>query len=135
MSRPRILVVDDHAATRTALNRLFSLKGWEVRCASGVAEAIGELSNPPDCLIVDMRLPDGDGEAVLEAIRSRGITTCAIVVSGDSDPERVNAIQERYHPAAVLLKPVRLDAMLKACSASAVAPAHAFVPPLATSPR
>ena len=69
----RMLVVDDDATTRFALHTLFSRQGWDVSVAATVSEALDELGRTPTprCVILDLNLPDGRGEAIL-ARRPRG---------------------------------------------------------------
>jgi DNA-binding NtrC family response regulator len=110
-----MLIVDDDIATRSALARIFALRGWEVRSAASVAEATAELDRRPDYIILDLSLTDGDGETVLEAIKVRGMNTRAVVVSGVSDVERLRAVEARFRPAAVMLKPVDPQALYAVC--------------------
>ena len=58
-----VLVVDDSAAFRASARRLLEARGYEVvgvaaDVASGLAKA-RELQ--PDCVLMDVNLPDGDG--------------------------------------------------------------------------
>jgi DNA-binding NarL/FixJ family response regulator len=58
-----VLVVDDSAAFRTTARMLLQARGYEVvgvaeSVASGLAKA-RELK--PDCVLLDVNLPDGDG--------------------------------------------------------------------------
>jgi DNA-binding NtrC family response regulator len=110
-----MLIVDDYAATRDIYARLFDLKGWQVRCAASVQEAIRELDPAPDCMILDLSLPGGGGEAVLEAAERLGLSTRVVVVSGISTPARLQAVQERFKPVAVFTKPVAWDILCAKC--------------------
>ena len=65
MNQPRLLVVDDDHYTRYALRNLFARRGWQVDLASTVAEALAFLDEAHRCVILDLNLPDGGGEAVL----------------------------------------------------------------------
>jgi DNA-binding NarL/FixJ family response regulator len=118
VKKGHILIVDDHAPTRTALARILALKGSVVRCAAGVGEALLELDSPPSSIILDLTLPDGNGETILDAVRDRQLETRIVVVSGISDPERLEAVAQRYGPVAILLKPASVDAILSACDGS-----------------
>jgi DNA-binding NtrC family response regulator len=108
-----MLVVEDDANTRTALRRIFALRGWTVRSAATVAEGLRALDPTPDCLILDLSLPDGNGERILDAVASRGLATRILVISGVSDAARLKQVEERYRPAAVFLKPVNLEQILQ----------------------
>ncbi|PKM98882.1 MAG: DNA-binding response regulator [Elusimicrobia bacterium HGW-Elusimicrobia-3] len=57
-----ILVVEDHAETREMLKAALEDAGFRVACAGGVAAAQEYLAgNRPRMLILDIRLPDGNG--------------------------------------------------------------------------
>jgi sigma-B regulation protein RsbU (phosphoserine phosphatase) len=66
-----ILVVDDFAPNRRLLETILSREGHEVRTASGGDEALRWAREaPPDLVLLDIRMPDLDGFAVCEALRS-----------------------------------------------------------------
>ena len=70
-NRRLILIVEDNAVTRRALQALFKSRGWAVSVAETVAEGLAQLDPPPDVIVLDLMLPDGDGEEVLREVRSR----------------------------------------------------------------
>jgi CheY-like chemotaxis protein len=111
---PRMLVVEDDPTTRDALRGIFTLKGWEVVAAGTVADGLVGLEPPPDCVILDLMLPDGDGLAILEAARSSGRATRVVVTTGVEDPARLVALAT-LAPDAVLYKPIVLEALCEAC--------------------
>src|SRR5262245_23527370 len=87
----KILIVEDHEPTRRALSRLLAHRGWQVEIAATVAEGIEALGGEPECVILDLMLPDGDGEAVLQQVRERGMPTRVVVASGVGDASRLEA--------------------------------------------
>jgi DNA-binding response OmpR family regulator len=65
-----ILVVEDNRATRTFLADNLTADGYEVLESGCLAEARGLVATAfPDLAIVDLRLPDGDGLELLQAVR------------------------------------------------------------------
>jgi DNA-binding NtrC family response regulator len=65
--RPRVLLVEDEPSLQVGLADLFAEQGWEAEVAGSVQEAFAALAgNPPDVVLCDLRLPDGEGLAVLE---------------------------------------------------------------------
>src|SRR5690349_13176265 len=66
-----LLIVEDHQATRRSLAALFRRSGWDVAEATNVAEGLAKLDPPPDFIVLDLMLPDGGGEVVLERVRER----------------------------------------------------------------
>jgi DNA-binding response OmpR family regulator len=104
----RLLIVEDHSATRHALRGLFRLAGWHVSTAGSVTEGLALLDAEPEpcCLVLDLKLPDGDGETVLCRVRERGLRTRVVVCSGLTDePKRLEALKA-LEPDAVLTKPL-----------------------------
>jgi CheY-like chemotaxis protein len=79
--------------------------------AKTVAAAMEGLKSLPDWVILDLMLPDGDGEAVLAHIRQNELPIRVAVTSGISDPERLRAIQ-KLEPEACFGKPVDLKQLL-----------------------
>lgn len=94
------------------MRRIFSRKGWEVLSASTVAEGLARLEPAPDCLLLDLMLPDGDGEAVLRRVREAGLATRVIVVTGVGEEGRLDRLRD-LAPEAVLIKPIDLGEVLR----------------------
>lgn len=73
MSRPTVVIVDDHDIVRagavTYLDADFDIVGE----AGDVAEAIEVISeHDPDVVLIDVHLPSGSGADVVKAVRERG---------------------------------------------------------------
>lgn len=109
-----LLIVDDDPSTRRALSRLFSRKGWRVREAGTIAEGLAHLQREvPYFLVLDLMLPDGDGETLLRWVRGAGLPIRVAVCTAIHDPARMAGV-ETLAPDLVLGKPIRLDALLAA---------------------
>ncbi|MCC6131348.1 MAG: sigma-54-dependent Fis family transcriptional regulator [Acidobacteria bacterium] len=80
----RILVCDDEADIREMLRMLLSDEGFEVTAVSSGAIAAGEAPDY-DAILLDIKMPGQDGLETLEKIRSRGITTPIVMISGHGD--------------------------------------------------
>ena len=75
-----VLVVDDEASMRAALDANFRRSGWQVSTAGGVAEALAKFRSAPCGLVVtDMRMGDGDGLAVMQGVRQIAPETAVIL--------------------------------------------------------
>ena len=75
-AKPRILVVDDEASARSALEKLLRQEGYAVDCAENGKAAL-ELVNEraPDVVVTDLKMPEMDGHrAAREAPRARTAT-------------------------------------------------------------
>ncbi|MEW6413661.1 MAG: EAL domain-containing protein [Pseudomonadota bacterium] len=83
--RPRILVVDDEALIREGLERLLDTRQYEVMTAGGGCEALIAIGKQQfDAILLDLGMPDLDGNEVLRFVAERSPGTPVIVVSGDS---------------------------------------------------
>jgi CheY-like chemotaxis protein len=71
------------------------------------------LKTRPDCAILDLNLPDGDGATVLAAIRDSGLATRVVVATGTGDHDHFERVR-RLGPERLLRKPVFLDELLEA---------------------
>ncbi|WOI57625.1 ActR/PrrA/RegA family redox response regulator transcription factor [Palleronia sp. LCG004] len=78
-----LLLVDDDETFVRRLARAMEKRGFEVRIAESVAEGVGMArSAPPAHAVVDLRLSDGNGLDVVEAIRERREDARIVVLTG-----------------------------------------------------
>ncbi len=114
MAAHRLLVVEDDILTLQALRTMFSRMGWQVSAVSRVADGLAALEEAPApcCLILDLDLPDGCGERVLERVRERGLETHVSVCTGSMDGERLRFVAS-LEPDALLTKPVTITDLWK----------------------
>ena len=101
----RILLVEDDPAVAAGLTTLLETTGVDVVVAhDGASGAALALRSPPDCLILDVGLPDIDGTEVFERVRSRHPTLPVIFSSGHADASRLRQylMSERV---ALVIKP------------------------------
>ncbi len=81
----RILVVDDDAAIRHALERILGAMGFEVVSASDGLEAQERIAEAGlDLVITDLSMPRADGFEVLRAVRELRVGLPAIVLTAHS---------------------------------------------------
>jgi CheY-like chemotaxis protein/two-component sensor histidine kinase len=122
----RILVVEDDAFSRYGLKSLLESEGYEVTEAGALAEAeASALRLPPDVMILDITLPDGDGAEWLQLVAKRDgkVSFPVIVLTGitaDEDTRRI----ERAGVFAILQKPVNVGLLFQALRDCRIA-AHA----------
>jgi DNA-binding NtrC family response regulator len=105
----QVLVVDDEASMRAALQASFLRHGWRVETAVGAADAMTRFRRrPPDLVVTDMRMPDGDGLAVIRQIRALAPQTAIILLTAfGSVPDAVAAMQSGA--CDYLVKPVAFE--------------------------
>lgn len=79
----RVALVDDSPAVRQSLSLLLRNRGYTVEAYTGPAEVLSALeSNAFDVFVIDLKLEESNGIALLSAIRSRGISAPAILITG-----------------------------------------------------
>lgn len=102
----QVLVVDDEAAMRAALEAHFRRDGWEVLTAYGANDALAKFREEPCPLVVtDMRMPDGDGLRVMRGLRELAPQVGIVFLTAfGSVPEAVRAMHEGAND--YLVKPV-----------------------------
>lgn len=113
----RMLIVEDDDGYRDAMRRLFRHMDYEITDAASIAEALDALASlrpAPDCILLDLRLPDGPGEALLERIKAEHLPSRVIICTGDDDEGRM-AWLRGLGPEVVLLKPTPLADLITAC--------------------
>jgi two-component system NtrC family sensor kinase len=70
--RLHVLVVDDEASVRVALQRYLSSRGHEVETTASGKEALARMREDAfDAVIIDMRMPDLSGEQLFGELKSR----------------------------------------------------------------
>ena len=80
----RILIVDDDGPLRRALPQLLAQDGRSFDDCASVAEATTRLAATQyDLILLDYRLPDGTGLAVLDWLASRRREEAVIMISGE----------------------------------------------------
>jgi len=83
MDEKSLLIVDDDKPFQQRLARAMEKRGFEVSTADGVREAVSVVSTAsPAFAVVDMRLEDGNGLDVIEAIRQRRPECRAVILTG-----------------------------------------------------
>lgn len=109
-----ILLSDDDHGVRRSIQLMLTARGYHVRgYTSGRALLADPQSSCADCLIVDYRMPDIDGLALLKGLRSKGWRGGAIMISAYYDPRLEKRAQEAGFDD-VIAKPIIFRAVLDA---------------------
>lgn len=112
----RVCVTDDQTLVRQGIRHLLELSP-EVTVTAEAAdgdEALAVLrADPPDVLLLDLRMPRRDGIATLTAMRERNITVPTLVLTTFDDDELVLRAL-RAGASGYLLKDVTLDQVVGA---------------------
>jgi signal transduction histidine kinase len=122
----RLLVVEDHRDTAETLQRLLTRRGYAVRIACSVSEALQAADGEPfDVLVSDIGLPDGRGTDLLEQLQSHFSGPIRAIAMSGFGMEEDLARSRRAGFAEHLTKPVEFGALQAAIARLAAAPAPA----------
>lgn len=85
-SAPVVFVVDDDADVRTGLTRLLRSAGRRAEAFASGREFLERAARDAHgCLVVDVRLPDGDGLSLLGMLRGAGFSLPVVFITGWDD--------------------------------------------------
>lgn len=107
------LLVDDDFAFRTTLQSALRRRGVRARTAASVDEGATALQDEPvDLIVVDQRMPHGDGLEGLERYRREAPEAVIVMLTGFGDiPLAVQAM--RRGADLFLTKPVEAERLLR----------------------
>ena len=103
----RILVIDDSRLSRTRMNDALTEAGHVVlEAVNGVQGLLAHSEHQPDCIFLDLLMPEMDGHEFLRQLRGGGSDTPVVVCTADiQDSSR--AICEQLVISGFLNKPVK----------------------------
>jgi len=89
----RVLVVEDDAHIRSVLRTLLESSGYRVELAETAARGIIEArSNRPDVVLVDLGLPDRDGQQLIREIRSFSTIPILVLSARTAEHQKITAL-------------------------------------------
>ncbi len=111
----KVLFIDDSQQTLTLLARIARLVGSIPRVARSLEDALTIVqSEPPDVVLVDMRMPHADGLTVIRLLREKltGSQTRIFLLTAEVDPSlREAALQAGAQ--GVFEKPLSPETLLE----------------------
>lgn len=114
MNQRRVLIADDEPLARERLQRMIEgLEGYQVvaEAATGTEVLAAVADHTPDVVLLDIRMPGGDGLDVAENLATQPDPP-AIIFCTAYDEYAIRAFE--VQAAAYLLKPVRQQALADA---------------------
>ena len=89
----RVLVVDDEPAILRFLKPALEANDYEVTSAVTVADALKRIARePPDAVILDLGLPDGDGKDVIRQVRQWSQVPIIVLSAREREAEKIEAL-------------------------------------------
>lgn len=110
--KAHILIVDDEANTLASLSRAFRLAGHEATVCDNAARALELARNESfDLILSDVVMPRRDGLALLEDLKTAGVTVPVVMMSGQAHIEMA-VRATRLGAIDFLEKPLSTDKLL-----------------------
>ncbi len=112
MPQARVLVVDDEAHVRRALERALELEGYVVEQASDGEEALARVdASVPDIVVLDVLMPNLDGLEVCRRLRATDVSVPVLMLTArDGVSDRVEGLDAGADD--YLVKPFALAELL-----------------------
>ncbi len=111
MSQPTILIIDDEIPIRKLLH--ITLTAHQFRVTEAATARDGEVAaamHPPDLILLDLGLPDDDGQNVLKNLREWFFKPILVLSARNSEEEIVRALDSGAND--FLTKPFRSGELL-----------------------
>ena len=110
--KAQLLIVDDEANTLASLSRAFRLAGHDATVCDNAAKALDlAKSQHFDLILSDVVMPNKDGLALLEDLKTQGIATPVVMMSGQAHIDMA-VRATRLGALDFLEKPISTDKLL-----------------------
>jgi CheY-like chemotaxis protein len=115
----RVLVIDDDAQLRAFVAASLESEGYEVRGGTGGMNGLTLAdAEPPDVILLDLRMPGVDGYEVCRILRQgRKTRQIPVIILTVSDDPHLNREAYAAGAQACVLKPFRKEALIAAIRA------------------
>jgi two-component system KDP operon response regulator KdpE len=89
----RVLVVEDDREIRTLMQSSLSVEGFDVQTAVSLSEASALLQHsPPDVIVLDLGLPDGDAVQLVQEVRRQSTTPIVVVSARHQEAQKIRLL-------------------------------------------
>lgn len=89
----RVLLVEDDAQLCRTLRDALALEGYEMLTAASLSEGLALAANAPlDLVVLDLGLPDGDGESLLAALRRRQSLPVLVISARQAEGQKIRLL-------------------------------------------
>lgn len=119
MSNPHVLVVDDEADIRTAIQDILSDEGYGVTVAANADEArLARKSQKFDLILLDIWMPDTDGITLMREWSEGGDLNCSVVIMSGHGTVDTAVEATRLGAFDFIEKPLSLAKLLRTVEAA-----------------
>jgi DNA-binding response OmpR family regulator len=116
-ARPIVLLLEDDTTSADAMGQLLDHYECDVKHARSILEAMPLLPLMPRFAVLDLALPDGGGDRILDLIRKRKMPTKVVILTACRDREKLREVA-RLKPDLILTKPLDFFRLLEFIRAS-----------------
>jgi len=89
----KLLLVEDDRELRRTLADAMAVEGYEVLTAASLSEGMALARHADvDLVVLDLGLPDGDGEALLDALRHRQGTPVLVISARQAEGQKIRLL-------------------------------------------
>ncbi|MBI5106043.1 MAG: response regulator, partial [Solirubrobacterales bacterium] len=90
----RILLVEDEASIAEPFAKALAREGFAPEVVATAADALRRFDEePPDLVLLDLTLPDGDGRDVARELRSRSAVPIIMVTARGTEVDRIVGLE------------------------------------------
>jgi twitching motility two-component system response regulator PilH len=91
----KVLLIDDSAWWLKRMGNLIQQFGHDVLTRNGMKDGLEAIdAQPPDCIVTDLLMPDGDGFQVLKHLNESGKKIPTVVLTADFQQETIDLCKE-----------------------------------------
>ena len=127
---PHALIVDDHSDTLSSLAELVEREGFSTSRARSLQTAREELpARPPDVILLDLHLPDGEGLTLLDELDPRS-SPAVVLMTGQASVASAISSPRGSRPRSTS----RRSPSAERCSISTFAIPSSFAPTATITP-
>jgi two-component system, NtrC family, response regulator AtoC len=114
VTKGQILIIDDEQVIVESLGMFLAEKGYKAHYAATVAEGLHKFTGSrPDAVILDIRLPDGNGLDLLKELKTRNHETAVIMMTAFHDMDTTIKAM-KLGATEYITKPIDVDELEKA---------------------
>jgi two-component system, OmpR family, response regulator RegX3 len=94
MARPNILLIEDEESISEPLAAALEREGFSAKVVATAGDGLESVEKtPPDLVLLDVMLPDGDGRDVLRTIRARSRIPVVMLTARGEETDRIVGLE------------------------------------------